>query len=51
VRLVIWLERQLAAADARAEVEVPLREYADELENARAVSSIRRPRKEAARRE
>jgi len=51
VRLVVWLERQLSAADARVEVEVPLREYADELENARAVSRVRRPRKEAARRE
>ena len=51
VRLVVWLERQLSAAEARAEIEVPIREYPDELENARAVSSVRRPRKEAARRE
>src|SRR5439155_16482277 len=54
VRLVLWLERQLTeagASDEMADVQVPLREYADELEHARAVASIRRPRKEAARRE
>jgi hypothetical protein len=54
VRLVIWLERQLAeagATDEMADVEVPLREYAEELEQARAVARIPRPRKEAARRE
>ena len=55
VRLVIWLERQLTPAEVAAvdasEVEVPLREYVEELENARAIARIRRPRKEAARRE
>jgi len=51
VRLVVWLERQHSAAEARAEVEVPIREYPDDLEKARTESRIRRPRKEAARRE
>jgi hypothetical protein len=56
VRLVIWLERQLtvgeaAAADEVSDVEIPLREYVEELENARAIARVRRPRKEAARRE
>jgi len=55
VRLVIWLERQLEVADtvteAASDVEIPLREYVEELENARAIASVRRPRKEAARRD
>ena len=55
VRLVIWLERQVAVAEVVDEdvsdVEVPLREYVEELENARAIARVRPPRKEAARRE
>ena len=55
VRLVIWLERQFTVADGAADeisdIEIPLREYIEELENARAIASVRRPRKEAARRE
>jgi hypothetical protein len=55
VRLVIWLERQFtvgeAAEDEMSDVEIPLREYVEELENARAIARVRRPRKEAARRE
>jgi hypothetical protein len=51
VRLVVWMERQHSAAEARAEIEVPIREYPDEVENARAESGVRRLRKEAARRE
>jgi hypothetical protein len=34
-----------------SDVEIPLREYVEELENARAIARVRRPRKEAARRE
>jgi hypothetical protein len=54
VRLVLWLERQFAvaeAADEMSDLEIPLKWYVDELENARAVSRVTRPRKEAARRE
>lgn len=54
VRLVIWLERQFIAAemeDEVSDVEVPLREYVEELENARDIARVRRTRKEAARRE
>lgn len=55
VRLVIWLERQFTPAEVAdqemSDIEIPLREYVDELENARAVARVRRPRKEAARRE
>lgn len=55
VRLVIWLERASAiGAEIEADlsdIEIPLREYVEELENARAIARVRRPRKEAARRE
>jgi hypothetical protein len=51
VRLVVWMERQHSAAEARAEIEVPIRGYPDDLETARAESRVRRLRKEAARRE
>lgn len=45
VRLILWLERRLTAADASPEIMVPLRDYPRELDRARAEARPRRPRK------
>jgi hypothetical protein len=45
VRVIVWLERRLTAADATPELVMPLRDYPRELDRARAEIRPRRPRK------
>lgn len=45
VRVIVWLERRLTAADASPELMMPLRDYPRDLERARGEVRPRRPRK------